>query len=222
VSGRGGGLLEGGFPGPSGSWKISAFEETSVNRPPDSPPNVYPIPDESSNPTVGSSDNPRLDPAEIRVQFQSALSTPASRGGWGQGGKGAAGKEGGGGGGGGLFGGGGGGAGIDAAGGGGGTSYIHLPALWVPPPKADPPPSPTVVEIRSSSVALSWPILYLNGAYQSAAGYIVEMAVGPISDVSLSLLRLLVLLGSGSAVTARCLTSRFPRSFWKCFNPRLP
>ena len=123
------------------------------------------------------------DPTQRSMQFIPSQPVLPTEGGWGLGGMGGSGYKAGGGGGGGLYGGGGGGAGLDGAGGGGGCSYVHMPAVWMPTPDVATPPAPTVVEVRSNSVALSWPVLYVNSQFQAAAAYVVEMASGSVSDV---------------------------------------
>jgi hypothetical protein len=55
--------------------------------------------------------------------------------------------------------------------------------VWVRTPDAPVPPAPTVVEVRSTSVALRWPVLLLASTRQPAAAYVVEMASSDTSDV---------------------------------------
>jgi hypothetical protein len=141
------------------------------------------VPDTSETVTFTSSLEEPLDPTQRSLQFFPSQPEHPTAGGWGLGGVGGSGKDGGGGGGGGLYGGGGGGAGIDGSGGGGGSSYVHLGAVWVPLEGPPTPPAPTVVEVRSTSVALRWPVVFLTAQRMPAAAYVVEMASGSVSDV---------------------------------------
>ncbi len=176
-------MLMPGAAGSTGSYVFANLDRTTVSTPPLSAFDSHPVPDSSGRDTYTSIGEDLLDPTQRSLQFFPSQPNKATAGGWGLGGMGGSGKEGGGGGGGGLFGGGGGGAGIDGSGGGGGSSYLHLPAAWVPTEASPTPPAPTVVEVRSTSVALRWPVVYLTAQRQPAAAYVVEMASGAVSDV---------------------------------------
>lgn len=181
--GGGAWATQGGLPGASGSWQYRTEDETIVESGPYWADNTDNINGATGVPSEDTGSVPLLDPSELSVRFTRSSGANATQGGWGVGGSGASGYECGGGGGGGFFGGGGGGAGVDGAGGGGGSSFLFLPAVWTPPAGPQLPPAPTVVQVRSTSIALSWPPVYLTAGLQAAAGYVVEMVSGADSDV---------------------------------------